>query len=301
MIVVFMKNLIGIATNASALTERGPLNTMESNGINALVDMSYRDNLSGLRIVYGYKAAGIARYALAGVHARILGQIGEAKALAVIDSFEVREHSETYEKEAEEADLLRQVRELAMRCKIKVRFGSRRYPYEWFPLQFLLVYRGGQLCQAFPCMLEGGCVQPEDFLERLLAGEAWTVGARRKSRRRDHDRIVEYLMANPDVLEPGLTLLGAEHPVSDASGETGFLDLLFRDRENRHLIVEVKVKASQVDEGIGKLGRHRRLFAGMNHMEPSRVRRLLACPDIPEARFQELREASIEWRIVPLP
>ena len=124
-----------------------------------------------------------------------------------------------------------------MRCKIKVRFGSRKYPYEWFPLQFLLVYRGGELCQAFPCMLEGGYVQPEDFLERLLAGEAWTVGARRKSRGRDYDRIVEYLMANSDVLEPGLTLLGAEHLVSDASGETGFLDLLFRDRESRHLIV----------------------------------------------------------------
>jgi hypothetical protein len=38
----------------------------------------------------------------------------------------------------------------------------------------------------------------------------------------------------------------------------------------------------------------------MNHIDPVRVRRLLACPDIPEARFAELREASIEWPIVPL-
>jgi hypothetical protein len=231
---------------------------------------------------------------------RILSQFAELKDHARIDSFEVMEQRETYEREAEGKYLLRQVREFAMRCKIKVRFGSRNYPYEWFPPQFLLVYRGGELCQAFPCMLEGGYVQPEDFLQHLLAGEAWTIGARRKSRGRDHDRIVEYLIAHQHVLEPGLTLLGAEHPVSDASGETGFIDLLFRDREDWHLIVEVKVKASQIDEAIGKLGRHRRLFAEMNHIDRSRVRRLLACPDIPEGRFPELREASIEWRTVPL-
>ncbi len=257
-------------------------------------------NLSALRIVYGYKPAVLADDAIRRIHARILDQLAQAKTRAMIDSFEVREQHEAFEKEAEGKELLRQLRELAMRRKIKVRFGSRKYPYEWFPLQFLLVYAGGELCQAFPCMLEGGYVPPEDFLEHLLAGEPWTVGGRRKGRERDHDRIVEHLIANPDVLEPGLTSLGAEHPVSGASGESGFLDLLFRDRETRYLIVEVKVKASELDEGIGKLGRHRRLFAEMNHIEPTRIRRLLACPDIPGARFPELREAGIEWRIVPL-
>ena len=273
---------------------------MEPNGTKARVDTSYRDNSSRLRIIYGYKAGVLTDNALERVHSRILSQLAELKDRARIDGFEVMEQRETYEREVEGKYLLRQVREFAMRCKIKVRFGSNNHPYEWFPPQFLLVYRGGELCQAFPCVLEGGYVQPEDFLGHLLSGEPWTLGARRESRGRDHDRIVEYLIANPDVLEPGLTLLGAEHPVSDASGETGFLDLLFRDRENRHLIVEVKVKASQIDEAIGKLGRHRRLLAEMNHIEPTRIRRLLACPDIPEARFPELREASIEWRIVPL-
>jgi hypothetical protein len=273
---------------------------MESNTAKALADMSYRDDSSALRIVYGHKPTVLTDNALEPVHRRILGQLAEAKTRAMIDGFEVREPREAFEREVEGKKLLREVREFAMRCKIKVRFGSNNYPYEWFPPQFLLVYRGCELCQAFPCVLEGGYVRPEDFLEHLLAGEAWTVGARRKSRSRDHDRIVEYLIANPDVLEPGLTFLGAEHPVSDTSGETGFLDLLFRDRENWHLIVEVKVKASQIDEAIGKLGRHRRLFAEMNHIEPTRIRRMLACPDIPEARFPELREASIEWRIVPM-
>jgi hypothetical protein len=32
----------------------------------------------------------------------------------------------------------------------------------------------------------------------------------------------------------------------------------------------------------------------MNHIEANGGRRLLACPDIPEARFAELREAGIK-------
>lgn len=262
--------------------------------------MSEPAELPALRVVYGYKPTVLADDALRRVRECIMDQLAQAKARELIQSFEIREQREAFEREVEGKELLRQVRELAMRCKIKVRFGSNKYPYESFPLQFLLVYRGGELCHAFPSVLEGGYVQPEDFLQHLLAGEPWTLGARRKSRPRDHDRIVEHLIANPDVLEPGLTFLGAEHPVSGASGESGFLDLLFRDRQTRYLIVEVKVNASQLDEGIGKLGRHRRLFAEMNHIEPTHIRRLLACPDIPEARFQELREAGIQWQIVPL-
>ncbi len=136
------------------------------------------DNLSALRIVYGYKVAVLRDDALERVHRRILGQLAEAKTRIIIDSFEVREQGEAYEREVEGKILLRQVREFAMRCKIKVRFGSRNYPYESFPLQFLLVYRGGELCQAFPCVLEGGYVQPEDFLEHFLSGEPWTLGGR---------------------------------------------------------------------------------------------------------------------------
>ena len=126
------------------------------------------------------------------------------------------------------------------------------------------------------------------------------MGSRRRGLERDHDRIVAHVTANSDLFEPGLTLLGTEHPVSGASGESGFLDILFRDRDGRYLIVEVKSKASELDEAIGKLGRHRRLFAELNHLEHGRIRRVLACPYIPESRFAELREAGIEWLIVPI-
>jgi len=254
---------------------------------------------TALQVVYGFKSPAPQDDAFRQIHERILDQLAQAKARGLIHNFQVRQVLEGFEKQGEGKELLRQLRELAMRRKIKVRFGSRKYPYEWFPLQFLLVYRVGDLCEAFPCMLEGGYVSPETFLEHLLAGESWTVGGRRKNRGRGHDRIVDYLTTHSEFIEPALTFLGTEHPVSSASGETGSLDLLFRDLEGHHLIVEVKVNASELDEAVGKLGRYRRLFAETNHIEPAHIRCLLACPYIPEAREPELRGAGIEWRIVP--
>ncbi|MGO9453540.1 MAG: endonuclease NucS domain-containing protein [Candidatus Binataceae bacterium] len=261
--------------------------------------MNQSAELSQLKIVYGYKRAALEYEAGQQNHDRILNYLAQAKSRALIAVSEVWLQPDGLELTAEGKQLLSKLQEFAMRRKIKVRFGSARYPYQSSPLQFLLVYRGDDLCQAFPCALEGGYVYPENFLEHFVAGEPWTLASRRRGRDRDHDRIVAYLIANPETIEPGLTFLGTEHPVSGISDELGFLDLLFRDRDGRSLIVEVKVKSSELDEGIGKLGRHRRLFGEMNHIEPSRIRRLLACPEIPEARTSELREADIEWCVVP--
>src|SRR5260370_36005568 len=97
-------------------------------------------DMSALRIVYGYKPTALADDTLGQVHQRITKQLAQAKARELIQSFEIREQREAFEREVEGKELLRQLRELAMRSKIKVRFGSRKDPYECFPLQFVLVY-----------------------------------------------------------------------------------------------------------------------------------------------------------------
>ena len=65
---------------------------------------------------------------------------------------------------------------------------------------------GSELRNVFPCELEKGYVEPEDFLESLLKREPWTLGGvERRKRVKRHDRIADHLAANPDLLEPGLT------------------------------------------------------------------------------------------------
>ena len=66
---------------------------------------------------------------------------------------------------------------------------------------------GGELRNVFPCELENGYVEPEDFLESLLKGEPWALGGvERRKRGKPHDRLADHLAANPDLLEPGLII-----------------------------------------------------------------------------------------------
>ena len=118
---------------------------------------------------------------------------------------------------------------------------------------------------------------PEDFLESFLAGEPWTLGSRRRGGVDSmHEQIVKQIAACPDILEPGLRLQARDVFVS-VEFERGYIDLLFRDRDDRFLIVGVKVKASELDKAAGQLFRHRRLFAEMNSIVPARIRIALAC------------------------
>jgi len=52
------------------------------------------------------------------------------------------------------------------------------------------------------------------------------VVVERRKRVKRHDRLMDHLGANPDLLEPGLILRGKEVAVSTMSGEGGSIDLL---------------------------------------------------------------------------
>jgi hypothetical protein len=81
------------------------------------------------------------------------------------------------------------------------------------PARALLVSVGSKLRNVFPCEFENRYVEPEDFLESLLKREPWAVGGvERRKRVKRHDRLADHLAANPDLLEPGLTLHGKERP-----------------------------------------------------------------------------------------
>jgi len=143
-------------------------------------------------------------------------------------------------------------------------------------------------------------VEPEDFLESLLKGEPWAVGGvERRKRVKRHDRLADHLAANPDLLEPGLTLRGKEIAVSSTSGEGGSVDLLFLDGAGRFLIVEVKVKPEELDKAVGQLRRHARLYIETFHTEAARLRLAVACFYIPPSRIAEFAEIGITCFSLP--
>ena len=198
--------------------------------------------------------------------------------------------------------MLKRLREFAMVKKVGLgrQFGSNKNHFSWFPSHALLVSVGSELRNVFPCELENAYVEPEDFLESLLKREPWAVGGvERRKRVRRHDRIADHVAANSDLLEPGLTFRGAEVAVSSASGEGGSIDLLFLDSARLFLIVEVKVKQEELDKAVGQLRKHKRLYAETFHIEASRVRLAVACPDILPVRMAEFAEIGITC--FPLP
>lgn len=236
------------------------------------------------------------------VHGQIVGDLSKAAAAGLLRGFTVREHAEAFPTEAEERALLGRLREFAAIKKVALGrcFGSNKHHFSWFPARALLVSVGGELRNVFPCELENGYVEPEAFLESLLKGEPWTFGGvERRTRGKRHDRLADYIGANPDLLEPGLTFRGKEVPVSSSSGEGGSIDLLFMDRTGRFLIVEVKMKPEELDKAAGQLKRHARLYGGSFHSEKAMLRLGVACPYIPPSRVAEFAEMGITCFSLP--
>jgi hypothetical protein len=236
------------------------------------------------------------------VHARLVGDLAAAKAGGLLRDFSVIERGEAFPTQADESAMLKRLREFSMVKKIGLgrQFGSNKYHFSWFPSHALLVSVGTELRNVFPCELENGYVEPEDFLESLLKREPWTLGGvERRKRVKRHDRIADHLAINSDLLESGLTFRGAEIPVSSTSGEGGSIDLLFLDSAGLFLIVELKVKQEELDKAVGQLRRHKRLYAETFHIEAARLRLAVACPDILPARIAEFAEIGITC--FPLP
>jgi hypothetical protein len=254
---------------------------------------------SDLQIGYYFQRSWIVREGEREKHARILELLDKVKAAGRIERFEVQDQDEAFPTEVEKAALLSQMRDFAMRRHTALRFGSNNYPYSLLPVSFMLVHRGPDLQSVFPCEVDRQTLEPEYFLERLLAGEPWIPSRARSGGDTRHKYIVEYLARHPEILEPGLIHRGSEQPVWDSSGESGRVDLSFTDLRGLYLIVEVKLGPTELDKASGQIRRHRRLFAETNHIAASQIRIGVACQYFPKSRIVEFEEVGI--RCFPLP
>lgn len=213
-------------------------------------------------------------------HARLLDLFGAVVNAGAVSRFEKHKRLDTLPQFDGDKELLNECRAFAMRRHVRLRLGSGGSPYGWFPPQLLIIRAGGRMEAVLPCQIEGKIVEPEEFLEAVLRGDAWSVvSARQRADKGPRRRLIDLIVANPTCLEPGLKLAGQNAWVADDAGETGYIDLVFIDAAGRYLLVEVKV-----NQGIGQLLKQCIMFERQNFLDENRVRPALACPDIPPVR-----------------
>ncbi len=79
-----------------------------------------------------------------------------------------------------------------------------------------------------------------------------------------------YIAANPQIIEPGLTLVKQQYRTS-----VGIIDILFKDRQDKYLVVETK-RGSESDKVIGQISRY---IGYLEHAENKSTRGLIIVSD----------------------
>jgi RecB family endonuclease NucS len=233
-------------------------------------------------------------------HTSVLQLLAAACEARKFSGWENREHPNVLPQNDRDRALLDACRDFAMRRHVRLRLGSANNPYGWFPPQLLIVRDDNHIEAIVPCEIEGKQITPEEFLSAVPSGEAWsTVTARRRNEKGPHRRLVDSILADSSCLEPGLVLTGQNAWVADQSGETGYIDLVFRDARGSYLLIEVKVTPSEIDKGIGQLLKQGLMFAQQNFLGMEHIRLALACPEIPPVRRLACGRAGVECFQLP--
>ncbi len=230
-------------------------------------------------------------------HEQICLLLSDLEHASRIDRFTIQERQEAFPTEEAKKAILERLKDFSLRHHVKLRrvFGSNGYGFWYLPQEFLFVYENDELREVFPCEIERTPVDVLGFLERVVKGEAWTVhGVVRRRERGKHKELVDHIVKNPDVLEPGLKLHGSNVHVSREFGEVGYVDLVFIGGNGTYLLVEVKGKPEEIDKAIGQILKHRSLFASQNLLQPKKIRIAIACPFVPSHSRKICEEAGIQ-------
>ena len=97
------------------------------------------------------------------------------------------------------------------------------------------------------------------------------------------------LARDPEVIEPGLTLLDLEVPTG-----VGGIDLYARDRDGRLVVVELK-RGKATQEAVHQLSRYVTTVSGQ---VGTQVRGILAAPSISAPALKQLESLGLEFREV---
>ncbi len=228
-------------------------------------------------------------------HEKILGILNQLKAKGKISDFKVVEHQQAFHTEQEKKAFLEKLADFSLIHHVGLAriFGSRKYGFSYLPIQFLVVYEDSNIREVFPCKIGQDQVEIMEFLEALDTGKSWTKAVPSK-KEGVHEKIVEAIVNNPGLIEADLTFVNRDVQVGTSISNLGFVDVAFKDTKDSYLLVEVKTQSSEVDEAIGKILRHRKLFANQNNLEEKRIRAGIVCPYFSESHKEICQEIGIE-------
>lgn len=248
-----------------------------------------------MELQYYYNQKMISDPRISEKHRRILFLLDNLKLAGKISGLVIYEINNTFDDKTLRQSFLNNLRDFSMRHHVGLGhiFGSRRYGFTYLPSQFLLVMDNGELREVFPCEINGIEKGIAEFLEALKQGLPWTRYVVPATRKTKHEEIAEKIIQNSNMLEDGLYFEGRNVQVSQDFGELGYIDLIFRDKGNRFLLIEVKVKPEEIDKAIGQIMRHRKLFIKQNLVTSESVRIAIACPYISLLQREICDEAGI--------
>lgn len=233
------------------------------------------------------------------IHTKILEILPTLRNNGKISDFKVLEHKQAFPTEESRKHFLEKLADFAPVRHVALAriFGSRRYGFSYLPIQFIVVYDNSDIKEVFPCRIGHNQVEILEYLEALAEGRPWTIGVQS---RKDgaHEKIVEAVIGHPAELEQGLSFVNRDVQVGQSISDMGFIDIVFKDSKGSYLVAEVKPRPTEVDEAIGKVLRHRKLFASQNNLEEKSIRAAIICPNFSDSHKMICKEIGIELFVI---
>lgn len=213
-----------------------------------------------------------------------------------IEDYKIIKQNEAFPTEEDKTKFLKELSNFAITRHVGLArvFGSRRYGFSYMPMQFILVYENNIITEVFPCLFGRKEVEILDFLRPVSRGEPWTRFSKPVGKTSRHELMIERIINNPDLLEKNLSLFGRNIRVGSIFSFYGVIDLIFKDKNNRYILLEVKVRPNEIDEGIGQILRHSELFLEQNQISREKIRIGIVCPYIPQAYLRVCGNSGIE-------
>jgi hypothetical protein len=250
-------------------------------------------------IEYHYDDEFIDRAEQSIIHTRVLAILPKLRNYRKISDFKLLEHKQAFPTEEVRKRFLEKLADFSLVHHVALAriFGSRKYGFSNLPIQFIVVYADSAIKEVFPCRIGQNEVGIIEYLEALEEGRPWTKGVQSK-KDGAHEKIVEAIIGQPAELEQGLSFINRDVQVGQSISDIGFIDVVFKDSKGSYLVVEVKPQPTELDEAIGKILRHRKLFADQNNLEEKRVRAGIVCPHFSDSHRTICQEIGIEVFVI---